>query len=390
MIEAEAEFDVSEFLASQKVLMKDNLQKMLLIMEDLWERRLWKQLTDILMDFFGNPETEEFRMNMFKFFVGSFSQNINKLKLVMLGLSASGQCKSNTEALEFLSTLLEKVNTSVAKDAYVYASIEIARLKMLCGDLDSSFELLNNSSKILDELDSVDPIIYALFYRVNADYYKSKADYGLFYRNSLLFLACNDLSSLNIHEQQQRAYDLCIAALLGDTIYNFGELLLHPILDTLSCTEHEWLRQLLFAFNSGNILKFESLMGHFLKEPLLQSFIPFLRQKICLTALIEAVFRRSPHDRILKFSTIANETHLPEHEIEHLVMKALSLDLIRGSIDQVDEIVRITWVHPRVLDRCQIDIMKKRLEDWHKSTHQLETFVTNVGCDIIENEVLVR
>lgn len=81
---------------------------------------------------------------------------------------------------------------------------------------------------------------------------------------------------------------------------------------------------------------------------------------------------------------------MPEHEIEYLIMKALSLDLIRGFIDQVDEIVRITWVHPRVLDRNQICVMKKRLEDWYKSTHQLETFITNVGSDIIENEVIVR
>ncbi|KAG4303961.1 hypothetical protein PORY_002614 [Pneumocystis oryctolagi] len=388
-MDIEAGVDVNVFLESQKALMKDDLKKMVLVMQDLWERRLWKQLTDTLMEFFENPESEIFRMDMFKFFVISFSQNINKLKLVMLGLSASGQCESNIEAIKFLSSLLDNVNTPTTKDAYVYALIEIARIKMLCGDLDSCYELLSKSSKILDELDSVDPIIYALFYRVNADYYKSKANYGLFYKNSLLFLACNDFSSLSIHEQQQWAYDLSIAALLGDTIYNFGELLLHPILDTLSDTEHEWLRQLLFAFNSGNILKFESLMGHFLKHSLLQSSIPFLRQKICLTALIEAIFRRSPHDRILKFSTIADETHLPEYEIEHLVMKALSLDLIRGFIDQVDEIVRITWVHPRVLDRSQIDIMKKRIEDWHRSTHQLETFITDVGSDIIENEVLV-
>lgn len=71
-----------------------------------------------------------------------------------------------------MSSLLEKVNTPTTKDAYVYASIETARVKMLCGDLDSSFELLNKSSKILDELDSVDSIIYSSFYRVNADYYK--------------------------------------------------------------------------------------------------------------------------------------------------------------------------------------------------------------------------
>lgn len=40
---------------------------------------------------------------------------------------------------------------------------------------------------------------------------------------------------------------------------------MHPILDSWSGTEHEWLRTLLFAFNAGDIGKFESLAGHFSK-----------------------------------------------------------------------------------------------------------------------------
>lgn len=38
---------------------------------------------------------------------------------------------------------------------------------------------------------------------------------------------------------------------------------MHPILDSWTGTEHEWLRTLLFAFNAGDIGKFESLAGHF-------------------------------------------------------------------------------------------------------------------------------
>ena len=35
-------------------------------------------------------------------------------------------------------------------------------------------------------------------------------------------------------------------------------------------------------------------------------------------------------------------------------MKALSLGLVKGSIDQVDKKVHMTWVQPRVLDRNQV------------------------------------
>ena len=44
-------------------------------------------------------------------------------------------------------------------------------------------------------------------------------------------------------------------------------------------------------------------------------------------ALIEAVFRRPTSDRVLPFSSIATEANIPQNEVEHLVMKALSFVL---------------------------------------------------------------
>ena len=79
--------------------------------------------------------------------------------------------------------------------------------------------------KILDDLDGVDPAVNAAYYSVAADYYKAKADYGPYYKNSLLYLACVDpAKDLTNEERMLRAHDLSVAALLGETIYNFGEL----------------------------------------------------------------------------------------------------------------------------------------------------------------------
>jgi 26S proteasome regulatory subunit N9 len=147
---------------------------------------------------------------------------------------------------------------------------------------------------------------------------------------------------------------------------------MHPILDSLNGTNHEWLKKLLFTFNEGNIGKFEALAPLFPREPILQSNYAFLRQKICLMALIEAVSKRSANNRTLAFKTIAEETHLPVNEVEHLVMKALSLNLIKGSLDQVDEKALITWVQPRVLSREQIGSLAKRLEEWVDKLSKVE------------------
>jgi len=100
-----------------------------------------------------------------------------------------------------------------------------------------------------------------------------------------------------------RAYDLSIAALVSDTIYNFGELLLHPILDSL-VKDDAWLRDLLFAFNRGDLTAYDVLAGHISSNPLLKEHSGGLRQKIYLAALTETVFRRPPHDRAMSFALL--------------------------------------------------------------------------------------
>ena len=168
---------------------------------------------------------------------------------------------------------------------------------------------------------------------------------------------------------------------MSDTIYNFGELLLHPILDAL-VQDDAWLRDLLFAFNRGDLQAYSVLSGHISSNPLLAEHQDGLGQKIYLAALTETVFRRPPHDRTMSFATIAEETKVKPDEIEHLIMKALSLGLLRGSIDQVDEIARINWVQPKVLDMKQIDSMRTRLQEWDSSVNQLGNWIESKGQDV--------
>ncbi|KAL7270764.1 26S proteasome regulatory subunit [Rhizina undulata] len=364
--------NIADFLAKLRDEVAPlSLQSAFLDFEEYYERRLWHQLTGTLIQFYENPESGPLRIPLFKNFVLTFAGKINQLKLVTLGLSAASQCKDNQEALEFLTALAAKVNNPVSQDAYVYATVEVARIKLLLQDFAGARKALDEAEKILESFDSVESVVHASFYRVNADYYNAKLEFASYYKNALLYLACIQISDLSIQEQQERAYNLALAALLGETIYNFGELLLHPILDSLKDTEHAWLRDLLFAFNAGDLAKFNGLSGHLSKQPLLAQQSTFLREKICLSALTEAVFRRPPHDRALSFSTILEETKVQPQEVEHLLMKALSLGLVRGSIDQVAEVARISWVQPKVLDKSQIEGMRHRLMEWDESVHKL-------------------
>ena len=84
----------------------------------------------------------------------------------------------------------------------------------------------------------------------------------------------------------------------------------------------------------------------------------------------------------MTFETIAKETQVEPQQIEILIMKALSLGLLRGSIDQVAEVARINWVQPKVLDMKQVDNMRGRLKEWDSSVNQLGHWIEGVGKDV--------
>ncbi|KAF9919872.1 26S proteasome regulatory subunit [Linnemannia zychae] len=378
----EIDSDIPQFLASQKQQAPPSLQNYYNTFEDLYERKLWHQLTLAVLEFVSKPESGLLQVALFNSFISDWESKMSQLKLVTLGVSAAKQIPDPKEAREFLRALTEKVNKDDSREAYVLAKMETAHFGLLLGDLDSTKKDLEECGKYLDSFDSVDPQINASFLRVSADFYKIKADYAKYYKNALLYLACVNIDDLSPTEKASRANDLALSALLGDSIYNFGELLMHPILESLVGTEREWLKNLLFAFNSGDIGKFEALAPHFAQEAILQSNITALRQKICLMSLTETVFKRSSDNRSIPFSTISSETKLPLDEVEILVMKALSLGLIKGSIDQVDAVVRVHWVQPRVLDRNQIKGMQERLVAWNESVRKAALTMETEAMDV--------
>jgi 26S proteasome regulatory subunit N9 len=128
------------------------------------------------------------------------------------------------DSVEFLNQIIAKVDTAETKDVYVLAVMESANFKLKLGESDEVKKAIDESEKILDGFDSVETVIYASFYRVSAEYYKAKANYAQYYKSALLYLACVNIEELTPADRIERAYDLSLAALLGDMIYNFGEL----------------------------------------------------------------------------------------------------------------------------------------------------------------------
>lgn len=84
---------IPDFLADQREVAPEELQHHFLSFEDFWERKLWHQLTDTLIEFFGRNESAPQRLPIYQTFVLTFADKINQLKLITLALGAASQCK---------------------------------------------------------------------------------------------------------------------------------------------------------------------------------------------------------------------------------------------------------------------------------------------------------
>lgn len=85
---------ISDHLASQRDSAPEELQQDFFSIEDLWERKLWHQLTDTLVSFYQKPKSAPQRISLFNKFVLSFAEKLNQLRFVLIGLSAASQCPS--------------------------------------------------------------------------------------------------------------------------------------------------------------------------------------------------------------------------------------------------------------------------------------------------------
>lgn len=98
--------DITNFLTEQRDDAPAEVQPIILDFEDLWERKLWHQLTEKLLEYFAMPESKSQRLPLYNKFILSFADKINQLKLVKLALSASTQCEGTVVFLNISDRFL--------------------------------------------------------------------------------------------------------------------------------------------------------------------------------------------------------------------------------------------------------------------------------------------
>jgi 26S proteasome regulatory subunit N9 len=80
----------------------------------------------------------------------------------------------------------------------------------------------------------VEPVVSASVYNVSSLFAKARQDFTGYYRAELKYLCYVSVEDLPQDERIALARDVSLAALLGDSVYSFAELLLHPVVRLLS------------------------------------------------------------------------------------------------------------------------------------------------------------
>mmetsp|Transcript_35802 Transcript_35802/g.85564 ORF Transcript_35802/g.85564 Transcript_35802/m.85564 type:complete len:382 (-) Transcript_35802:91-1236(-) len=369
------------FLASQRDAYPD-LSERYNEFSALHGRRLWHQLTEKLLEFSLDPACSrgDNLLQLYEMFIAEFEARVDQLQLARIAVQASKQYPAGDveTAVEFLGRFLEK-SERMGEAAHLVLLMGVATLRLAAGDHGTCKELLHEGKTICDSIDGAEPVVYASYHRASAEYHRVKGPASAFYQSALNFLAYTPLTSLAPDEAHALAVDMALGALVGENVYNFGEVVQFDVLKTLKDTDDAWLGELLEALNHGNVDAFNGIIAAnetaYGSQPALVTGTDLLKKKVSLLCLMEMASASDPSDRTLAFGDIAAETQLALDQVEWLLMEAMCIGLVKGAIDEVDQVVHITYVRPRVLDVTQLGGLKGKVDAWAAKTKSAKEFI---------------
>lgn len=364
----------------------------------LYQRKLWHQLTMSTLEFVSDPpstlrttaEGTNSYLALFDKVVLPVDKKLNQLALariasaVAFSLLDDPPYKDGVAARAILEELLQK-RDRLGPAAALHAESRLALLGLTVlargGEaltsessvkaLEATKESIDRNRSVLAELadtESEAAAVHSAFYEAAMTYRKAVGPPEAYYREAIQYVAYTSPSEMSAEERHGLATDLSLAALTGEGVFNFGEVATAPALRCLEGTDLSYLAELLKAGARGDVLGFQRVAdanaAKIQMQPSLVSRADAVKEKITLLALVNMVFERPSLERTLSFEDIAERVAVPLDQVEWVIMRALSLDLIKGTMDQVEQTVDVTWVMPRVLDAKQMSELAARFGEW--------------------------
>ena len=375
----------------------------------LYQRKLWHQLTMSTLEFVSMPsvtlrttaEATNSYLVLFDKVILPIDKKLNQLTLsriasaVAFSLLDDPPYQDGVAARAILENLLEK-RDRLGPSAALHAESRLGLLGLTVlarsGEalttesslktLEATKDLIRKNRSILAELadtESEAAIVHSAFYETAMTYRKAVGPPEAYYREAIQYVAYTSLSELSREERCSLATDITLAALTGEGVFNFGEVVTAPVLQCLEGTDLYYLVELLAAGAKGDVLGFQRIAdanaAAIQLQPSLVSRAEAVKEKITLLALVNMVFERPSLERTLSFEDVSDRVGVPLEQVEWVIMRALSLNLIKGTMDQVEQTVDVTWVMPRVLDNKQMSELATRFGEWAVKVSKTRDFM---------------
>jgi len=98
---------------------------------------------------------------------------------------------------------------------------------------------------------------------------------------------------------------------------------------------------------------------------------------------LEYVFALGKDDRNISFSDIAGVCNIEIGDVEFLVMKAMSLELVKGQIDEASQKVQIEWIMPRYLNKDHLLVLINRMKEWEQKMENVIHMVEGQAGELL-------
>ena len=115
-----------------------------------------------------------------------------------------------------------------------------------------------------------------------------------------------------------------------------------------------------------------------------------LKLKVRIISFLEYVFTVDKDDRSLSFERISRHCQIEMIDVELLVMKSMSLGLVKGLVDEVDQVVHIDWILPGYLSMNHLKIMGTKLQDWEGKVEGAIKLMENGTLEYLNHWVIIR
>jgi 26S proteasome regulatory subunit N9 len=386
------------------------------------KQKLWHQLTLTILDLVSQPsktlrstpEGTNSYLALYDKVVLSIDSKLNPLSLARIASFVAASLtppsppdsaavksvddKDSTAAKAILENLLANKADTLGTPAKIFVQSKLSLLTLSTinppseslteeqqakqqQQLDAIKVIIASNAESLKEMiqapdTSESAIVHSAHYEMAMTYYKVVGPPESFYDQAMSYLNYAPLieqesstdESAKTKYYHRLAVDLSLAALTGEGVYNLGQVVSTPVLSILDSTPEQWLVRMLQACSKGDVLEFQKLTEEFAdpiaKQPALVHRANAVQEKLTLLALVNLIFEKHSSERTLQFEEIAARLHIPLEQVEWVVMRAFSVRLMEGSMDQVDQTVSVTWVLPRVLDTAQLQALASRFGEW--------------------------